>query len=159
MLIIFCAEIEEAQNLDCPRAKIVITGPGLVNVIQTPRVKVRPTDKLINVGYAGSNKYNVGDIISVDSCERLFPSYTVDEPTIKLVPCDYSDMCYTADNFLSENINREIPLIDMELYYLASIYPQMESLKIVSDNLNYKEYKEFNFTSSWGYVNKILRRL
>lgn len=94
----------------------------------------------------------------IESCERLNSSYTIDEPTLSLVPCFYSDKCYTADNFIKE-AECELPLVDMELYYLASIYPNIEAIKIVSDNLNYKEYKEFDFDSSWEYVNRILRNL
>lgn len=158
MLIIFCAEIEEAKHIECPGAKIIITGPGLANVITTPTLNLRPGDKVINVGYAGSTKYNVGDIISVGCCERFNSSYTIDEPVISLVPCYRSDKCYTADNFIKE-VTIELPLVDMELYYLASIYPNIEAIKIVSDNLNYKEYKEFDFDSRWEYVNRILRNL
>ena len=159
MLIIFCAEIEEAVNIKCPKAKIVITGPGLCNVIQTPQIKVKPGDKLINVGYAGSNKYPIGSVVSASSCKRFIPSQTVNEPTLNLVPCYNSDLCYTADDFVENEKIDEIPLIDMELYYLASIYPQIESLKIVSDNLNFTEYQCADTQGSWDLVNRILNNL
>lgn len=159
MLIIFCAEIEEAVNIKCPKAKIVITGPGLCNVIQSPRLNIKPNDKLINVGYAGSNKYPIGSVVSVSECKRLTPSLTVNEPILNLVPCYNSDICYTSDDFVENENVKEVPLVDMELYYLASIYPQIESLKIVSDNLNFTEYQCADISESWNLVNRILNNL
>lgn len=159
MLIIFCAEIEEAQNIKCPGAKIVITGPGMCNILQTPKLNIRPGDKIINVGYAGSNVYHVGEVLSPSYTKRLTPSLSVPELTLSLTPCYTSALCYTADDFVGEDYLKEIPLVDMELYYLASIYPQIESIKIVSDNLNYKSYKTVNLNDSWEIVNRILRNL
>lgn len=159
MLIIFCAEIEEAQHIDCPKAKIVITGPGLCNVIQTPRLNVTQTDKIINIGYAGSNKYEVGEVVSVYEARRFSPSLTIQERSISLATCYFSDICYTADDFVEDTTFSDIPLIDMELYYLASIYPQIEALKIVSDNLSYSEYKKADFKASWKTVNEVLSKL
>ena len=145
MLIIFCAEPEEAQNIKCRNAKIIITGPGLCNVIQTPQIKLKRNDKVINVGYAGSNVFPVGEVLSVSHTKRLLPSLTIPEKTLNLVPCYKSALCYTADDFIEQDKIREIPLVDMELYYLKILYPQIQSLKIVSDNLNYKDYQKADF--------------
>lgn len=159
MLIIFCAEIEEAANIKCPKAKIVITGPGLCNVIQTPRIKVNPGDKLINVGYAGSNVYPIGSVVSPSLVKRFMPSATIEEKALTLTPCYQQALCYTADDFIENTAIKEVPIIDMELYYLASIYPQIESLKIVSDNLNLTEYRAADLQESWDTVNRILNNL
>lgn len=159
MLIIFCAEIEEAVNIKCPKAKIVITGPGLCNVIQTPQIKVKPGDKLINVGYAGSNVYPIGSVVSPSLVKRFMPSATIEEKALTLTPCYQQALCYTADDFIENTAIKEVPIIDMELYYLASIYPQIESLKIISDNLNLTEYRAADIQESWDLVNRILNNL
>lgn len=158
MLIIFCAEIEEAQHIKCPEAKIIITGAGLCNVIQTPRVNVNPGDTLINIGYAGSSCYSIGEIRTVNACRRFKSSVTVKEyikylDTVKSLA---SAVCYTADDFVDGDEVKEVPLVDMELYYLASIYPQMRSIKIISDNLKYSTYRKCNLQTSWDFVNRIL---
>lgn len=158
MLIIFCAELEEAKNIKCPNAKIVITGAGLSNVIQTPIFKVNSNDHLINIGYAGSNLYPIGTVCSVKKCRRLTPSLTINESELELNSLLTGVCCYTADSFI-EHARDEIPLVDMELYYLASIYPQIQSLKIVSDNLDFNEYKKAVFEQSWNTVNEILNNL
>lgn len=159
MLLIFCAELEEAKNIKCSDAKIYITGVGVSNILKTPTFILKPTDKVINIGYVGSNKYDVGSVVSVNRCSRLYPSKIVKEKSIDLSSCyNEGDICYTADNFI-EHAMDEVPLVDMELYYLASIYPQIQSLKIVSDNLNYKEFKRCNFKRSWDEINKILEDL
>lgn len=159
MLIVFCAEIEEAQNIKCPEAKIIITGAGLCNVIQTPRIIVNPGDTLINIGYAGSNLFPIGTVKAVNRCRRLTPSSTIEEREL-ILKTKFGAIvgCYTADDF-TEQSTKDIPLVDMELYYLASIYPQMESIKIVSDNLNYKDYKTQDLSTCWDYINNTLNNL
>lgn len=159
MLVIFCAEIEEAKYIKCPNALIVVTGVGVGNVlIKASKFQFVPEDIIINIGYAGSNKYPVGSVIGVQKSKRLNPSTVIKEPTIELKPLTESDVCYTADNFI-EHARDEVPLVDMELYYLALIYPQIYSIKIVSDNLDYKTYKKTNFNKSWNKVNKILNEV
>lgn len=159
MLIIFCAELEEAKNIKCSDALIVVTGVGVGNVlIKASKFQFTPEDIIINVGYAGSNKYSIGTVMGVQSCKRLNPSTVIKEPTIELKSLTESDVCYTADDFI-EHARDEVSLVDMELYYLALIYPQIQSLKIVSDNLDYKTYKKTNFNKSWETVNKILNEV
>ena len=160
MLIIFCAELEEAQHIKCPEAKIIITGAGLCNVIQTPRINVNPGDTLINIGYAGSTEHPVGEVRTVNACRRLKASKTVKEHIIYTdkIKSLASAVCHTADDFVDRDEVKGalLPLVDMELYYLASIYPQMRAIKIISDNLSYNDYKECNLETSWTFVNTIL---
>ena len=132
----------------------------MTNVIQTPRLELRPEDKVINVGYAGSNLYPVGEVRTVKACKRLTPSITIPELELKLNPIKELTAvgCYTADNF-EEGLDFEIPLVDMELYYLTSVYPNIQSIKIISDNLDLEEYRRADFKDSWDIVNKVLNRL
>lgn len=157
MLVILCAEEEEAKHINHPKAKVIVTGVGVVNIIKN-LPKIPPKAKIINVGYAGSNKYPVGSVVSVDKVER-FHRTIVNEKPINLVPCYVSDLCYTADDFVNTPFVMEIPLIDMELYYLAARYPNIESIKIVSDNLNLNEHRTTDLSASWETVNRILNNL
>jgi hypothetical protein len=157
MLLIFCAEMEEAKNIKCSDALILITGVGYNNIIKTmPRLTLKPEDKIINIGYVGSNKYVVGSVVSVDKTCKFNTSPILNEQNIKLKPCYLNgDVCYTADDFI-EQARDEVALVDMELYYLALVYPQIQSIKIVSDNLDIEEHRAFDLSESWELVNKIL---
>ena len=156
MLIVLCAEEEEAKHITHPKAKVIITGVGVVNIIKALPL-IPPKAKIINVGYAGSNKYPVGTVLSVNKVERLYKPSIINEKSIDLLTCYISDSCYTVDDFINAPIESEIPLIDMELYYLAARYPNIESIKIVSDNLNLTEHRITDLNESWELVNKILR--
>lgn len=159
MLYIICAEEEESKNLKCPDAEVIITGVGLFNVLKSPRINISEGDIVLNIGYAGSNLYEIGEVFSVSSCQRLKPSNTVKEEKQYLYPYYFSGAdCYTADDFI-ENGEFELPLVDMELYYLSLIYPNIRAIKIVSDNLNYCDYKKQNFDISWQLVNKAIKEL
>lgn len=157
MLVILCAEEEEAKHINHPKAKVIVTGVGVVNIIKN-LPKIPPKAKIINVGYAGSNKYSVGSVVSVDKVERFHRTIVNEEP-INLVPCYVSDLCYTADDFVNTPFVMEIPLIDMELYYLAARFPNIESIKIVSDNLSLTEHRKADLSASWETVNRILNNL
>lgn len=157
MLVILCAEEEEAKHINHPKAKVIVTGVGVVNIIKN-LPKIPPKAKIINVGYAGSNKYPVGSVVSVDKVERFHRTIVNEEP-INLVPCYVSDLCYTADDFVNTPFVMEIPLIDMELYYLAARFPNIESIKIVSDNLSLTEHRKADLSASWETVNRILNNL
>jgi hypothetical protein len=156
MLLIFCAEMEEAKNIKCPDANIYITGVGVCNILKNPKFLLNQYDKVINIGYVGSNKYKTGSVISVSRCAKLITSNIVEEKSINLNPCYLkNDICYTADNFI-EHARDEVPMVDMELYYLALLYPQIQSIKIVSDNLDINEHRQTDLIKSWELVNKIL---
>ena len=157
MLVILCAEEEEAKHINHPKAKVIVTGVGVVNIIKN-LPKIPPKAKIINVGYAGSNKYPVGSVISVNRVER-FHRTIVNEQPIDLVPCYVSDLCYTVDDFVNTSYVMEIPLIDMELYYLAARFLNIKSLKIVSDNLSITEHRKADLEESWKEVNNILGHL
>ena len=167
MFVILVAMEKEAKYIDCPNAKVIVTGIGLVNVIKTLSDKLasgelKLTDKLINVGYAGSNQYEVGDIIAIDKTQRFCPSATIEEPVFELKhflmlnKIEGIDTCFTVDDFCNEVIN-EIPVIDMELFYIKAMgFTNLYAFKIISDNLNYVGYEKFEAKESWGRMNDIL---
>lgn len=167
MFVILAAMEKEAKYIDCPNAKVIVTGIGVINVIKTLADKLasgelKLTDKLINVGYAGSNQYEVGDIIAIDKTQRLCPSATIEEPVFELnhFPMENkiegTGTCFTADDFCNEIIN-EIPAVDMELYYIKAMgFTNLCSFKIISDNLNYVGYEKFKAEEAWIRMNKLL---
>lgn len=130
---------------------LIVTGIGLVNVIQVlleylKNNKIDEGSKIINVGLAGSTKYKIGDIISVEKSIKYNKSNTIKENDFILNSIfKNKDVCYTADDFI-ENIEN-IPLIDMELYYICLFFKNVISLKLVSDNLSLNQYN--NFDKNW----------
>ena len=51
---------------------------------------------------------------------------------------------------------KHVGVFDMELYTLATFFPKIKSVKVVSDNLDYHEYKQVDTKKSWDEANKIL---
>lgn len=157
MFLIICAEMEEAKNIKCDKATILVTGAGVSNILKCPKLTYDPNDIVINVGYAGSNVYPRGIVASVKSVQKLTQSI-VNEPILGLEPLYIEGVaCHTTDDFV-KHADKELPLVDMELYYLRLLYPQIQSLKIVSDNFDYNDYKKANFKKSWDMVNECLNK-
>lgn len=161
MLYIICAEENEAEKITIKSKDVAIqvTGAGLYNVLKTPKLDINRDDIVLNIGYAGSNLFKPGEIFSVCTCQRLQPSKTIKEEKQYLFPYYFLGAdCYTADDFV-EKAPQQLPLVDMELYYLSLIYPGIRAIKIISDNLNYSEYKKTDFADSWDVVNKAIKEL
>lgn len=162
MLIILCAMQKEAVNINCPDALIFQTGIGGSNVIKRlQKLNINSsTDKIINIGYAGSTLLKPGEVVTVKKVSKLKPSYTIKEKPVNLKPIDNLEAqdCFTTDNFY-ENDKHEVSLVDMELYYISLIFPQVQAIKIVSDNAHYQSYKTFNSQAAWDKVNQIIKEL
>lgn len=119
--------------------KIVATGVGGLNVINTLR-KIPKYTRIINFGYCGSNSLPIGTEHRVGKCKLYHPGVKYKEPTYKL---DGTVDCYTSDDFVTKTEIKKPCVFDMELAYILALgFKRVESIKIVSDNLDYKEYKE-----------------
>lgn len=153
---------------------ILITGEGRSNVIKTlaKRIKdgtIESSDRVINVGYVGGYGFKSGDTIKIGSVEHFIPSETIKEKSIYLdgkytkdSKINYfNEYCYTADNFVdADSVGPWMPdkfVCDMELYYIALMFPNVISYKIVSDTLDYDEYKQADFKESWEIVKKEIK--
>ena len=166
MYVILVAMDKEAQYIDCPNTKVIVTGIGCNNVIRTLsraiiHGKVSANDTFINVGYAGSTCFNIGEVVAVRSTKKLRPDLSVTEEAIPLSyetfnECLYAP-CYTADEFYEGK--KAIPLVDMELYYIKALCHNLISYKIVSDNCSSNEYDSFNPAKAWQKVNYILNKI
>ncbi len=155
---------QENQNV-----QILIVGEGRSHVISDLANNLKngtftSNDRIINVGYVGANGLKKGSVVTIEKVQHLFPSKTINESEIVLSKpnCDTECIkCYTADNFVNkDDVDiKDACVIDMELYYIALIFPEVVSIKIVSDELNYNDYKVANFNESWEKVRNIIKKM
>lgn len=155
--------VQENQNV-----RILIVGEGRSHVISTLSNNLKmgtfgSDDRIINVGYVGANGLKKGSVVTIEKVQHLFPSKTINEPEIILSKPNYdieSVKCYTADNFVNkDDVDiKNICVIDMELYYISLMFPEVISIKIVSDELNYNDYKVANFNESWEKVRHVIEK-
>ena len=121
--------------------KIVITGVGALNVIETLRKYPRWT-KIVNFGYAGSNKIPIGTEVKIGYSTLYHPNVNYLEPEY-ILDEEESITCYTNSDFITET-EETIPCVfDMELAYIMALgFKNVKSIKIISDNLSLKQYEE-----------------
>ncbi|MBQ7409092.1 MAG: hypothetical protein IJV03_00850 [Alphaproteobacteria bacterium] len=164
MNYILVADKQEADNIKIPNSlkdsvKIITFGGwGDTAVIKKLSKMMlnhefNKNDKFFNIGYVGSNEFPIGSTIVVGSVAKEIPSHTVKEPSVKLDQ-ESKVKCYSSLNFVEST--KHTGVFDMELYTLATFFPKIKSVKIVSDNLNYHEYKQVAITKAWREANKIL---
>jgi len=121
--------------------KIIKTGVGGINVIET--LKHFPKRlKIVNFGYAGSNMIPIGTEVEISccslyhpNCEFVSPSYTLNK--------NGNIRCYTSNDFVLQTDLLNPCVFDMELAYICALgFKNVESIKIVSDNLSLNQYEE-----------------
>ena len=159
-IIIIATKDEAKQVKKLPNSKIVITGMGEFNVINTVsklllNKKITNKDKVFNIGYCGSNISPVGTVHKVAVSASEIKSNFVEYKEIKLGK--NGAKCYSSNNFVTETKNKGI--FDMELYTIANIFPKVKSIKIVSDSLSMKQYHAVSVEDAWCKANKILAKL
>lgn len=119
--------------------KIVKTGVGGINVLNTLK-EADKGQKIINFGYVGSNVIPIGTEVRIGECRLYHPNVEYEEPIYKL---DGDITCYTSNDFVFETKIKEPVVFDMELAYILALgFKNVESIKIVSDNLSLKKYEE-----------------
>ena len=116
---------------------ILKTGVGGLNVIES----LSPIDRneeIINFGYVGSNVIPIGVEVTISESMLYHPGVSYKEPSYQL---SGDIKCYTSNDFVTKTNIKEPVVFDMELaYILAMGFKNVESIKIVSDNLNLHEY-------------------
>ena len=118
---------------------ILITGVGPVNIIESLKNLDKST-QIINRGYAGSNNLPVGTRVEVGESRLYHPNTDFNSPEYKL-PGDIK--CYTSNDFVLDTDIEEPVVFDMELAYILALgFTNVRSIKIVSDNLDIKEYEK-----------------
>jgi hypothetical protein len=147
-MIVVIAEKEElklVEELGYADYPVLITGVGSVNVIKALKDLPKDTD-ILNIGYCGSNTLPIGTTVYIQDVKSYHETANFNEPTIPL------DMirplgskccsCYTSTDFVLKTRIKEPCVFDMELSFIASMFDNVRSIKIVSDNLNYKEFNK-----------------
>lgn len=119
--------------------KIVKTGVGGINTYRALKDKDKKQD-ITNFGYVGSNNIPIGTEVKIGKCKLYHPNVEYNEPEFELK----GDItCYTSNDFVLKTEIKEPVVFDMELaYILAMGFENVESIKIVSDNLSLKEYEK-----------------
>lgn len=163
MNYIFIAEELEAKNIKIPKklennTKIIITGFGEYHALRTiiglfKKGVFKKGDKFFNVGYCGANTFDVGEVVIVGKSYREKPSNFAKDKTYTLDKKS-KVKCYTSTDFVEKSNHKGV--FDMELYILATIFPKIKSIKVVSDNLNLKQYRKVDFKKPWQQANKML---
>lgn len=137
---------EEAEYNMCrkylPEAECILMGVGAGNVIRTCCALPEGTG-VINIGYAGSNRLEIGTVGCVSESYRLVNGtyFFTDHANPLPLPIKQGEHCYpchTSNDFVTESAATDPTLFDMELNYIAAFCPRINllaSIKIVSDNL------------------------
>ena len=163
MNYIFIADERESKEVKIPKElknKVVkvITGYGEYYTLKTiiklfEKNVFKKGDKFFNVGYCGANTFNVGEVAIVGKSCREKPSNFAKDKTYTLDKKS-KVKCYSSSDFVEKTNHKGI--FDMELYMLATIFPKIKAIKVVSDNLNLKQYKKVSLKKAWQEANKIL---
>ena len=156
-VIVVATDIEEKlakQNFNLP---IIKTGVGAGNVIQKLK-NLDPKTKIINIGFAGSNNLKVGSIYKVKNSRLYHPNVEYDEITYNL---GGEVDCYTSNDFVLQTKLTEGVMFDMELYTICALGFEVESYKIVSDNLLLSDYEKVeegkvDLKKCWKDVSKLI---
>ncbi len=146
---------ENLYNLN--NISLIITGIGkqktAIEITKYLENNKKP-DLIINIGYAGSSKEDIGRWVSISKVYNLeweIPDeekYSMDVGNQNLLTVNDLKIlpCYTAECFVTKTDINENVIFDMELHSLAilcDLYDiQLASLKKVSDNLSIKNYYE-----------------
>ena len=148
-MLIVIAEKEElklVEELGYSNYPVLITGVGGMNVIEALKDISRDTE-ILNIGYCGSNHYEVGtrlQIIAVGTNhEKAQFTERIKPLNVKLnEKYDDTAPCYTSTDFVTKTKIKEDCVFDMELAYIRALFDNVWAIKVVSDNLNKKQYKE-----------------
>lgn len=146
-----------------------ITRNGVVKSL----LNIDTQDKtMINVGFVGSNNLDVGSVIQVDKSygyhfdltpfgDKLYTAINSPYKIDKIENLKSID-CYTSDGFVTKTDIKKDAIFDMELNSIT-LFPhkKLYSIKIVSDTLNAKAYKDFDYDTAIKkcieYIDKIIK--
>lgn len=118
---------------------VVITGVGGTNVVRTLRSYPQDTH-IINIGFAGSATIPKGTAVKVKQTSLFHKNCDYEEPVMRIA--NEGVHCYTSCDFVGDK-TAENSVFDMELAFIAALgFLKVDSIKVISDSINYKEYQE-----------------
>lgn len=119
--------------------EVVVTGVGGTNVIKELG-RYSKISHIVNIGYAGSGTIPKGSAVIVKDVSLFHKVCDYDEPIMHLA--DEGVHCYTSCDFVGDK-ERENSVFDMELAFIAAMgFRKVESIKVISDCIDYAEYKK-----------------
>lgn len=148
--------------------EIVHTGVGASNIINCcSKLLLRPEiadDKIVNLGFCGSNNIPVGSVVKVSKTYRLMDNVVeFDDYRNGYELSSDGVPCYTSNCFVLKTDIEQPCAFDMELNYIAAFPLNLVgAVKIVSDNLCLNKYEESIRNSedaTWDEVKAILESL
>lgn len=146
-MLIVIAEKEElklVKELGLQDEPIIITGVGGINVINALK-NIPKNEHIVNVGYAGSNNLNIGTRVAVSVVKTLHEKANFTEQSkccyVQTKNYDVVAHCYTSTDFVTKTKIKDDCVFDMELAFICSLFDNVWSIKVVSDNLSHKQYK------------------
>ena len=117
---------------------VVVTGVGGTNVIKTLQ-KFPRCYCIINIGFAGSATIPKGQAVKVKQVSLYHKECNYNEPTFTLA--EDGANCFTSCDFVGDK-TAENSVFDMELAFIAALgFKKLDSYKVISDNIDYEEYK------------------
>ncbi len=156
----------------CKDVVLAVSGVGKVNAARCTTIMglAFNVKSIINIGFAGAVGFPVGSVVFItqfrlldvdtsalgDKAGLFFgTNETTLKPDIKafqkLNYCLFTGCCFTSDRFINTKIRNILTknyVVDMECGAIAHVcyFNKIKfiAIKIVSDNLNVKHYKEFN---------------
>lgn len=148
-MLVVIAEKEElklVKELGYGDEPILITGVGAINVLNALK-NIPKNEHIINIGYAGSNNLNIGTRVAVSVAKTLHEKANFTEQSKCCYVKTKNDFdvvapCYTSTDFVTKTKIKEDCVFDMELAFICSLFDNVWAIKVVSDNLNKKQYKE-----------------
>ena len=145
-MLVVIAEKEElklVEELGYSGYPVLITGVGGLNVVNALKRLSKDTE-ILNIGYCGSNNLEIGSKVMIRFVRthhnvadfKEVPLSCITDGGIKRVDC------YTSTDFVINTTIKEDCVFDMELAFIRAMFNNVRSIKVVSDKLNYKQYKE-----------------
>ena len=138
VLVVVATDQEYLQACKHTKHKVIQMGVASSNVIETLK-DIDKTTKIINVGFAGSNNLPIGTIVKVKNSYLYHPNSQFDEKVYNL---GGEVDCYTSHDFVLQTNIKEPVLFDMELNTICAFGFEVESYKIVSDNLSLSQFEK-----------------
>jgi hypothetical protein len=126
-----------------------------INAVDLPDITAE--DTIVNIGYCGATRdISVGTIVEPSI---VYSAITGESAKIdKIFGCE-DIKCFTADDFVTEPIEENKNIYDMELYKLTKLpHKKIYALKIVSDNLNESDCEQYNDQEAWAKIKNILEK-
>ena len=136
-------EKELVKKFGFDDAKIIITGIGGINVIRALK-DIPHNEEIVNIGYCGSNSFNLGEKVVVGKSVLLHEMFQYEEEPCKTIDFPQAKtICYTSTDFVTKTNIKEPCVFDMELAYICAMFDNVKAIKVVSDNLNLHTYQEY----------------